>query len=49
MNTDHQDIKSYKKPKVCENLCPNLILFQSRMWLFEHILLKSCLWIVPSK
>ena len=25
MNTDYQDIKSYKKPNICENLCPNLI------------------------
>ena len=24
MNTDYQDIKSYKKPNICENLCPNL-------------------------
>jgi hypothetical protein len=24
MNTDYQDIKSYKKPDICENLCPNL-------------------------
>jgi hypothetical protein len=22
MNTDYQDIKSYKKPNICENLCP---------------------------
>jgi hypothetical protein len=26
MNTDYQDIKSYKKPNICENLCPNLRL-----------------------
>jgi hypothetical protein len=25
MNTDCQDIKSYKKPNICGNLCPNLI------------------------
>jgi hypothetical protein len=28
MNTDYQDIKSYKNEKsveICENLCPNLI------------------------
>jgi hypothetical protein len=24
MNTDYQDIKSYKKPNICGNLCPNL-------------------------
>jgi hypothetical protein len=24
MNTDYQDIKSYKKPNICENLCPKL-------------------------
>ena len=24
MNTDYQDIKSYKKSNICENLCPNL-------------------------
>ena len=24
MNTDYQDIKSFKKPNTCENLCPNL-------------------------
>ncbi len=23
MITDYQDIKSYKKPNICENLCPN--------------------------
>jgi hypothetical protein len=27
MNTDYQDIKSYKKPNICENLCPNLTGF----------------------
>ena len=27
MNTDYQDIKSYKKPNICENLCPNLSHF----------------------
>ncbi len=27
MNTDYQDIKSYKKPNICENLCPNLTCF----------------------
>ena len=26
MNTDFQDIKSYKKPNICENLYPNLTL-----------------------
>ena len=26
MNTDYQDIKSYKKQNICENLCPNLTL-----------------------
>ena len=26
MNTDYQDIKSYKKPNICGNLCPNLKL-----------------------
>ena len=25
MNTDFQDIKSYKKPNICENLCPNYV------------------------
>jgi len=25
MNTDYQDNKSYKKPNICENLCPNWI------------------------
>jgi len=24
MYTDYQDIKSYKKPNICGNLCPNL-------------------------
>jgi hypothetical protein len=24
MNTDYQDIKSYKKPNIWGNLCPNL-------------------------
>ena len=27
MNTDYQDIKSYKKPNICENLCPNVSEF----------------------
>ena len=27
MNTDYQDIKSYKKPNICENLCPNLTCY----------------------
>jgi len=25
MNTDHQDIKSCRKPNLCENLCPKFI------------------------
>ena len=25
MNADYQDIKSYKTPNICENLCPNLM------------------------
>jgi hypothetical protein len=28
MNMDYQDIKSYKKPNICENLCPNLTCFE---------------------
>jgi len=28
MNTDYQDIKSYKKPNVCGNLCPNISWFK---------------------
>jgi hypothetical protein len=24
MNADYLDIKSYKKPNICEKLCPNL-------------------------
>ena len=30
MNTDYQDIKSYKKQisvNICENLCPNLTIY----------------------
>ena len=27
MNTDYQDIKSYKKLNICGNLCPNLTCF----------------------
>ena len=27
MNTDYQDIKSYKKTNICENLCPNLTIY----------------------
>ena len=26
MNTNYPDIKSIKKPNICKNLCPNLIL-----------------------
>jgi len=25
MNKDYKDIKSYKKPNICGNLCPNLL------------------------
>jgi len=30
MNTDYQDIRSYKKPNICENLCPNLRFWGTR-------------------
>ena len=39
MNTDYQDIKSYKKQNICANLCPNLTCQRSR---------KQCTFWVPT-